>query len=88
MCGRAAQTVHASHIAAGSLGLKIRTVNQHGAATTDVSHEPKYQELHGNSFSERDNYNLSPGMDAAVIWMEHGELKMDRKVYVQCMVEV
>ena len=80
MCGRAAQTVHASYAAARSLGIsppatkaKEEAGNDEGEA--DGSSSTSYR-------GDRDNYNMSPGMDAAVIWEEVGQLKMDRKVYV------
>jgi len=85
MCGRAAQTVYASQVAASCLGVKNVSGNQGKAVTSEPSVEHQDNFVHdGRSHSERDNYNMSPGMDAAVMWMEDGELRMDRKVYVEC----
>ena len=89
MCGRAAQTVYASQVAAACLGVKDNSGNQSNAVTSESSVEQNYQDkfVHdGHTHSERDNYNMSPGMDAAVMWMEDGELRMDRKVYVECFL--
>lgn len=85
MCGRFAQTTNATHVAASSFGVsrasKASDISAHGRNSDSVDDfSSKSGEL-GNG--DRDNYNMSPGMDAAVIWMENGELKMDRKVYVR-----
>lgn len=83
MCGRFAQTTNATHVAASSFGVsrasKASDISAHGRNSDSVDDfSSKSGEL-GNG--DRDNYNMSPGMDAAVIWMENGELKMDRKVW-------
>jgi len=82
MCGRAAQTVHASHVAAASLGIKNQSRNHNDVAPSELSDGKSHSYVlpDGKGMSESDNYNMSPGMDAAVIWMDGGELKMDRKV--------
>lgn len=81
MCGRAAQTVHAAQVAAANFGvsrankaMNVPLRGQSAGGTDSASNVDKY----GNG--DRDNYNMSPGMDAAVIWIENGELKTDRKV--------
>jgi hypothetical protein len=83
MCGRAAQTAIATQIAAASFGVprasRANDVAAQGHTTDSVDSSRSTGKL-GNG--DRDNYNMSPGMDAAVMWMENGELKMDRKVYV------
>ncbi len=78
MCGRAAQTVHSIHIASNSFGVPT-TSRQISAGIVSHSSEVT-SDLPRVGGEERNNYNLSPGMDAAVIWMENGELTMDRKV--------
>jgi hypothetical protein len=79
MCGRAAQTATTTRVAAATFGVsrpdKAADVPSKGQDTDMVDSS-------SSGDGDRDNYNLSPGMDAAVIWIEHGELKMDRKVYV------
>ena len=80
MCGRAAQTVHASQVAAVCLGVKKLSGNQCAAVASSVEQSEESFVQDGRSHQERDNYNMSPGMDAAVMWMEDGELRMDRKV--------
>mmetsp|Transcript_73677 Transcript_73677/g.213444 ORF Transcript_73677/g.213444 Transcript_73677/m.213444 type:complete len:101 (+) Transcript_73677:200-502(+) len=87
MCGRAAQTVHASHCAASSFGLDVSSRPTAAKKQDDFENDDGSQNHEGGSSVayqkiDRDNYNMSPGMDAAVMWMENGRLKMDRKVYV------
>jgi hypothetical protein len=83
MCGRAAQTGNTTQIVANSFGVS------RSSGANDVSIQGGNANMLDSSRNagnlrniDRDNYNMSPGMDAAVIWMENGELKMDRKVYV------
>jgi hypothetical protein len=83
MCGRAAQTVSTSQIAAASLGITNLSRIQREGSMPDTSNEIKYDDSEvGANNTDKDNFNMSPGMDAAVIWMENGQLKMDRKMYV------
>lgn len=89
MCGRAAQTVNAAHFAASSFGAKQPEHTKRKAPADSSSSQDKVESTRSSTDSsnadayakqDRDNYNMSPGMDAAVIWMENGELKIDRKV--------
>lgn len=92
MCGRAVQTVQAAHFAASSFG--AQRLSHPGEPRNDTAFDQSNDDTNNGGPSDssdprekysnvdRDNYNMSPGMDAAVIWMENGELKMDRKVYV------
>ena len=88
MCGRAVQTVSTSHAAARSLGIKSQAEfisNAMQCTGQESKHHAAQQapsEVQGSDHSVDDNFNMSPGMDAAVIWMENGKMKMDRKVYV------
>ena len=81
MCGRAAQTAHAIQFAANFFGVPHRNAD---ASTREPTPETQGGDTRHESSSSgkghRDNYNLSPGMDAVVIWLENGELRMDRKV--------
>ena len=83
MCGRAAQTVAATLVAAATFGVSkgtetndVPSAGQNSGTFASPTNSGKLD------LTSRDNYNMSPGMDAAVIWMEKGELKMGRKVYV------
>ena len=84
MCGRAAQTAHAIQFAANFFGVPRRNADASARETPHIPPETQGGDpKHASSSSAkeyRDNYNLSPGMDAVVIWLENGELKMDRKV--------
>lgn len=77
MCGRAAQTVGVANLAGDSLGATPsghRTRPERSNQNTTTSHTSR------NEYEPKDNYNLSPGMDAVVMWKEEGKLIMDRKV--------
>lgn len=85
MCGRAAQTAHAIQFAANFFGVPARNADTSTREPPNLPPEAQGGDPANESFSSakrtRDNYNLSPGMDAVVIWLENGELKMDRKVW-------
>lgn len=51
-------------------------------AGSKMSQESSMGDSHPYEKEGKDNFNMSPGMSAAVIWMDDGELKMDKKVYV------
>jgi putative SOS response-associated peptidase YedK len=76
MCGRTAQTLAAVRFAAAtvcpngsdSLNAALDTANQEDIAPDEA---PGY----------RDNFNLSPGMDAIVFWKEGGQVQWGRKVW-------
>lgn len=83
MCGRAAQTAHAIQFAANFFGVPPGNPNSSTRESRNLPPEAQGDAKHESLSSgkeHRDNYNLSPGMDATVIWLENGELKMDRKV--------
>lgn len=83
MCGRAAQTVYAAHCAASSFGIPRPAAAAPPSEQNDESkqnEEAPAGETAKKYSGERDNYNMSPGMDASVIWEENGKLQMDRKM--------
>eukprot|EP00934_Nitzschia_sp_Nitz4_P000069 Nitzschia sp. Nitz4//scaffold3_size479765//232072//233338//NITZ4_000097-RA/size479765-processed-gene-1.289-mRNA-1//-1//CDS//3329550749//69//frame0 len=92
MCGRAAQTVHIAQVAAASFGVNVtnnRIVPPPNARSrNDANHTAGGNHAQQTSESSittgyevRDNYNMSPGMDATVIWLENGKIQADRKVW-------
>jgi putative SOS response-associated peptidase YedK len=82
MCGRAAQTQHTVTIAASSLlgrgdGASTTTVfnRSHGGTTQDDSSSYNNRsninkQSNDDAREWHDNYNMSPGMDATVFWMD------------------
>ena len=85
MCGRAAQTNHAVHAAAEALGVPDNSGTAHraqnAAAASPHQAEETIHDSHG--YPVNDNYNMSPGMDATVFYINRqtGHLEMDRKVW-------
>jgi putative SOS response-associated peptidase YedK len=86
MCGRAAQTEFAIRTAAEVLGAnrKNASTTTHGSLDSSSRARTDATAVHkNNSASTRDNYNMSPGMDAVVFWLDRTtrDVKMDRKVW-------
>mmetsp|Transcript_27521 Transcript_27521/g.42363 ORF Transcript_27521/g.42363 Transcript_27521/m.42363 type:complete len:364 (+) Transcript_27521:69-1160(+) len=80
MCGRAAQTLQAAKDGAELVGVPLVGIDEHrGSNGQDDPFEGKGAGSGGHE--QRDNYNMSPGMDALIIWNECGRLKMGRKVW-------
>lgn len=70
MCGRTAQTVHSVRTAVASL--KAAYGGSHPQIDDTPLQDPEI----------KDNFNLSPGMDAFVIWKDDkGVVQVDRKVW-------
>lgn len=75
MCGRTAQSYRVAAAAAENLGVPpgAHVEEETAAADSEQAESPK---------GPRDNYNLSPGMDAIVIWKgSDGRLTAGRKVW-------
>jgi putative SOS response-associated peptidase YedK len=89
MCGRAAQTQGAVGIAASAMGLPFSKPSAAAASTGGVGGPDDHDASSttntspDKSFPPRDNYNLSPGMDAVVFWRDplEGKVNVDRKVW-------
>ena len=65
----------------GNNGLTNRSMAGASTSTTPASNIQEIAMANiGLEEGSRDNYNMSPGMDASVIWMEDGEFKVDQKV--------
>lgn len=94
MCGRAAQTRNAVFSAATALGAS--NADQKGNPTsTDSStdnQEPQSKSNEAQSTSQeftesplkyewRDNFNMSPGMDAMIFFKDGDEIRMERKIW-------
>jgi putative SOS response-associated peptidase YedK len=89
MCGRAAQTQAAVRAAAASLGIAAPSVS---ASAPEPSSETAASENNGtnatiltsrSSYEWRDNYNMSPGMDAIIFCKDDkgGVVRADRKIW-------
>jgi putative SOS response-associated peptidase YedK len=77
MCGRAAQTLDAANLAGASLGATPNNFQtSSGSSINQGSSHDK-----SDDYELQDNYNMSPGMDAIVMWKEDGKIRMDRKVW-------
>jgi putative SOS response-associated peptidase YedK len=79
MCGRAAQTLHAAKLGAEMVGAPLVGLDDRRGGSPENASPIKDAE--SSDHEQRDNYNMSPGMDAAVIWKDDGELKTGRKVW-------
>jgi putative SOS response-associated peptidase YedK len=77
MCGRAAQTLQVANLAATSLG----AAQNNNSTRTDGGNSTSQNSTSKEHYEQRDNYNMSPGMDALVTWKEDGKITMDRKVW-------
>ncbi len=81
MCGRAAQTLNVANLAGDSLGATPSGHRTRPERSNNSSHQnTTTSRTSRNEYELKDNYNLSPGMDAVVMWKEEGKLIMDRKV--------
>jgi putative SOS response-associated peptidase YedK len=90
MCGRAAQTQAAVGAAAASLGIAAPSVSASApetAAATAAPEKKKNDETiptSRSSYEWRDNYNMSPGMDAMVFCKDDnngGVVRAERKIW-------
>jgi len=82
MCGRAAQTHHAVRAAAESLGLASSSASQNNETATAAAPSRNQSTSSSSNIEEwQDNYNMSPGMDALVIWKVGDSVKISRKVW-------
>lgn len=86
MCGRAAQTYHVVQAAAADLlGGGEEASNDDSAANGSINTASKTDAAAETTPSEqeRDNYNMSPGMDAFVFWKDDRdqEIRMERKTW-------
>lgn len=74
MCGRAAQTRQAVHVAAAVLGAPEPSDQVPNRVNQEIST--------GTRFGWSDNYNMSPGMDAVVFWRDdHGVIQSSLKTW-------
>jgi putative SOS response-associated peptidase YedK len=90
MCGRAAQTQAAARAAAVSLGISASSVSlsapEASSETAQAASEENNDETipkSRSSYEWRDNYNMSPGMDALVFCKDDksGVIRADRKIW-------
>ena len=82
MCGRAAQTYRAASAAADSLGVEVAQVSPITDPTANAAAKEEMTSGGDEHESVFDNYNMSPGMDAFVIWKDGGgKLQMSRKTW-------
>lgn len=84
MCGRAAQTYHAARLGAKMLGSSSRALDPFEEAGQDNSSNRQDQKkgAQQQQSKERNNFNMSPGMDAWVMYLdENKKMKIDKKVW-------
>jgi putative SOS response-associated peptidase YedK len=90
MCGRAAQTQAAVGAAAASLGIPAPYVStsapesSSGAAAASENNNDETIPTSRSSYEWRDNYNMSPGMDAMVFCKDGnggGVIRAERKIW-------
>jgi putative SOS response-associated peptidase YedK len=85
MCGRAVQTVGVAVNAARRFGVSPSNASSSSSSAmhSSSSSSPAEEQSHDTTTKlddiPRDNFNMSPGMDAIVIYMEDGKLKLDKK---------
>ena len=85
MCGRAAQTINVAKLAGESLGAIPEIVQKTSSSTSNLTSSCDKRgndEGKGPVLDEGgDNYNMSPGMDAIVMYKEGGKVKMHRMAW-------
>ena len=93
MCGRTAQTQQVVALSARHFGLSVDVPSHNNVNAGTGAHHPSSSGDAPNpgashtttdspyGYEWRDNYNLSPGMDAMVFYKDDGEMRVDRKVW-------
>lgn len=82
MCGRTAQTRHAVALAANTFGLSVNLPPQNEREGEEQEQADGSNPTTPSQYKWRDNFNLSPGMDAMVFYKDkEGATCMDRKIW-------